>query len=181
MANEEVGDDAIPPAPLRAMVTRMHSRRGSQPGDEGHIRRQLGTGDETVSVIDDGPDHCMIGRRVGKASDGTVYCLVARISLERYADIVAGEVGLSDVFSDARDVALCGVFDDGQGASNVFVVQRYRHPDDVPEEYLPPGEFIEFTDDADDADGADDADDADGADPGPEGPGSDDAGRAPED
>jgi len=160
-ADDQDDNDEIPPAPLRAMVTRMHSRRRTEPGDDGHVHRQLGSGDATISVIDDGPDHCMIGRRVGHASDGTVYCLVGRISLERYTDIVAGDLDLLDVFSEARDVALCGVFDDEHGASNVFVVRRYTHPEDVPDDYLPPGEFIEFLDDSDDSDDPDDPENPD--------------------
>src|SRR5580698_3702188 len=75
------GEDDIPAAPLWAMRTRMHSNRRLEPGEEGRIRRRVGEGDDSVYVIDDGLDHCMVGRRVGKASDGCVYCLVARIPL----------------------------------------------------------------------------------------------------
>jgi hypothetical protein len=163
------GEDHIPPAPLAAMRTRMHSNRRLEPGDEGRIRRRLGDDDDdAVYVIDDGPDHCMVGRRVGGAPDGCVYCLVARVSLEGYADIVAGAVDRDDVYSDARDISLCGVFEDGDAASNVFLVQHYRRPRDVPADYLPPTPFLEFTDDVEgDVDGDGDGDgngngDADG-------------------
>jgi hypothetical protein len=147
------GEDEIPPAPLWAMRTRMHSLRRLEPGDEDRIRRRLGSGDEAVYVIDDGPDHCMVGRRVGHDPDGCVYCLVARISLDRYADLVDGDVDLSEAFSDARDISLCGVFEAEETASNVILVQHYRRPRDVPDEYLPPSPFIEFTDSPDEEDG----------------------------
>jgi hypothetical protein len=143
------GEDHIPAAPLWAMRTRMHTNRRLEPGEEGRIRRRLGDDDDAVYVIDDGPDHCMIGRRVGQAPDGCVYCLVARIALEEYADVVVGDVELADVFSGARDISLCGVFEQDEGASNVFLVQHYRRGRDVPADYLPSSPFLEFTDDAD--------------------------------
>jgi hypothetical protein len=143
------GDDDIPPAPLWAMKTRMHSLRRLEPGEEGGIRQRLGSGDEALYFIDDGPDHCMVGRRVGQAPDGCVYCLVARISLDRYVDIVDGDVELTDAFSDARDISLCGVFEADQTASNVLLVQHYRRPRDVPDDYLPPSPYLEFTDSPD--------------------------------
>ncbi len=143
------GEDDIPPAPLWAMKVRMHTRRHSEPGEEGRIRRCLGEGDDALYVIDDGPDHCMVGRRVGRASDGCTYCLVARVPLDRYVDLVAGDVVAAEAFSGARDISLCGVFE-ADRAANVFVVQHYRHQRDVPFDYLPPSPFIEFTDDSDD-------------------------------
>jgi hypothetical protein len=139
-------EDDIPPAPLWAMTNRMHSLRRTEPGEESYIRRRVGD-DDALYVIDDGPDHCMIGRRVGHAPDGCVYCLVARITLEQYADLVAGELSGRDVFSEARDISLCGVFEEEGAASQVFLVQHYRRPRDVPADYLPPSPFLEFTDD----------------------------------
>ncbi len=143
------GEDHIPPAPLWAMRTRVHSNRRLEPGEEGRIRRRLGDDDEdAVYVIDDGPDHCMVGRRVGGAPDGCVYCLVARVTLEGYSDVMAGAVDRDDIYADARDISLCGVFEDGD-ASNVFLVQHYRRGRDVPPDYLPPTPFLEFTDEVD--------------------------------
>lgn len=142
------GEDEIPAALLWAMRTRMHSRRHLEPGEDGHILRCLGTGDDALYVIDDGIDHCMVGRLVGHASDGCTYCLVARISLGQYADLEEGDLAGADVFSDARDISLCGVFAAEQAASNVILVQHYTHPGDVPVDYLPPSPFIEFTDDS---------------------------------
>jgi hypothetical protein len=143
------GDDAVPPAPLWAMTYRMHSLRRTEEGAEGYIRRRVGDDDDALYVIDDGADHCMIGRRVGHAPDGCVYCLVARITLEQCGDLVAGDLTAGDVFSVARDISLCGVFEDEGAASQVFLVQHYRRPRDVPADYLPPSPFLEFIDDPD--------------------------------
>ncbi len=148
-SEEPEAEDEVPPALLGAMTNRMHSHRRLQPDEEDYIQRRLGSGDDAVYVIDDGPDHCMVGRRVGHAPDGCVYCLVARISLDRYTDLVAGDVARVDAFSDARDISLCGVFEEEQTASNVILVQHYSHPRDVPLDYLPPSPFIEFTDNPD--------------------------------
>jgi hypothetical protein len=146
------GEDDIPPAPLWAMRIRMHSLRRLEPGEEGRIRRRLGDDDDALYFIDDGPDHCMVGRRVGHAPDGCVYCLVARISLDRYTDLVDGDVDRTEAFADARDISLCGVFEAEEAGSNVLLVQHYRRPRDVPEDYLPSSPYIEFTDNPDEED-----------------------------
>lgn len=143
---QAASDDAIPPAPLLAMKDRMHSRRLYQLDEPGHVQRRLGVADDAVYFIDDGRDHCMIGRRVGQAPDGSTYCLVARISIYQYEDLARGDVPLEEAFSEARDVSLCAVFAEEHGVSNVVPVQHYRSVDDIPVEYLPPGPFIEFTD-----------------------------------
>jgi hypothetical protein len=135
---------------LWAMRDRMHALRRSGPGDVDYLECRLGEADEAVYVIDDGPQHCMIGRRVGASPDGCTYCLVARISLYRYEQLRDEEVALVDAFSDARDISLSGVFMDGQGPSNTFLVRHYRRVAHVPAEYLPPGPFIEFADTASD-------------------------------
>lgn len=145
----DASDDEIPAAPLWAMTSRMHARRRAEEGEEDYISNRLGGGDETLYVIDDGADHVMVGRRVGQASDGCVYCLVGRIPLEQYGDLVSGDVALAEAFTSARDISLCGVFEGGPTASNVFVVQHYRRSRDVPPDYLPPSPFLEFTDDTD--------------------------------
>ena len=76
--------------------------------------------------------------------------LVARISLDQYGDLEAGDLTGAELLADARDISLCGVFVDEQDASNVLLVQHYRRPRDVPADYLPPTPFLEFT--ADDTD-----------------------------
>ena len=144
---EEEPEGTIPPAPLWAMKDRRHYFGLAGHGDVERIRTAVGQGDGAVYFIDDGHGHCMVGRRVGAPPDGSIYCLVARVSLERYLQIQNGEVSTSEAFSDAHDISLCGVFEDESMVSEVILVEHYRHPDDVPAEYLPPSPFIEFTDD----------------------------------
>ena len=144
----EEGEDEIPSAPLWAMRVRMHHHRRLEPGEEGRIRRRVGDEDDDLYVIDDGPDHCMIGRRVGHTPDGCTYCLVGRIPLDLYADLAAGGVDATEVFSEAKDISLCGVFEAEDAAPNVFLVQHYRKARSVPPDYLPPSPFMEFTEEA---------------------------------
>lgn len=127
------------------MKDRMHYHRLFEPGEPGYVRCSLGNDDSALYFTDDGPDHCMISRRVGSSPDGAEYCLVARISLARYLELRDGEVAFADAFSDARDICLCGVFKD-EFASDVIVVRHYRHAADIPDEYLPSSPFIEFSD-----------------------------------
>jgi hypothetical protein len=140
-------EGTVPPAPLWAMKDRRHFFGLRGHGDVDRIRKALGAGDDTVYFIDDGHKHCMIGRQVGAAPDGSVYCLVGRIRLERYEEIESGEATLDDVFADARDITLCSVFVDDGMASEIVVIQHYPHFRDVPADYLPPSPFIQFDDD----------------------------------
>ena len=86
------GEDDIPSAPLWAMRPACTpvgaSSRGRRVASDAGGRGD----DDAVYVIDDGPDHCMVGRSGGPRAGRCVYCLVARISLEQYADIEAGEL-----------------------------------------------------------------------------------------
>lgn len=142
-ANEPEG--AIPSAALWAMKDRMHSHRLLDPRERERINCCLVTGDSAIYVIDDGRDHCMISRLVGRSPDGCVYCLAARISLYRYEQLRDGVVALAEAFSDAHDMCLCGVFED-ERASNVILVQHYKRADSIPNEYLPPAPFLDFSD-----------------------------------
>jgi len=146
LEQEEAGT-TIPPAPLWAMKDRRHFWGVAGHGDADRIRARIGDGDATVYFIDDGRDHCMVGRRVGSSPDGSVYCLVGRVPLDLYEDVENGSVAATDAFSHARDIELCSVFEDESLASDVYAVQHYRRGGDVPPEYLPPSPFIEFTDD----------------------------------
>jgi hypothetical protein len=143
----EEPEDTIPPAPLWAMKDRRHFWGVAGHGDADRIRARIGEGDATVYFIDDGRDHCMVGRRVGSVPEGSVYCLVGRVPLELYQDVSNGSVPTTEVFSRARDLELCAVFEDEALASDVYAVAHYRRSSDVPPEYLPPSPFIEFTDD----------------------------------
>ncbi len=157
----EEPEDQIPPAPLWAMKDRMHGRRLTDPDDPGHIYGRVGSGGSALYFCDDGNEHCMVGRRVGQSPDKCVYCLVARVGVFAYEQLRDGEIAARDVFADARDIAVCGVFED-QGASNVMAIQHYRRSRSIPEEYLPPNPFIEFADADGDPDSGDpDSDDSD--------------------
>jgi hypothetical protein len=135
--------DDIPVAVLEALSYRKHAGHFSDPDDLGHIHGALGQDDSVLYAIDDG-DACMICRLVGRSSDGCTYSLVARISLFAYADLRDGSVALVDAFADARELALCGVYQEAGVVANVLVVQRYRRVEKVPPEYLPPAPFINF-------------------------------------
>jgi len=146
-ARPDAGDDDIPVLVLAAMRDRMHSRRFSDPDDAGHVRVTVGTGDDAIHVVDDGPDRCMIGRVVGRAPDGCVYCLVARIALFGYEQLRDGDMAPVDAFSDSRDISLCGVFEVDGIVENIALVRHFRHGQKVPAEYLPTHPFLEFVDD----------------------------------
>lgn len=146
------GDDAdddtpegIPAVVLAAIKDRMHARRLSVPDDPGHLEASLGTADDDVHVVDDGPEHCTIGRSVGYSPDGCVYVLVGRISLYGYEQMRDGDVEPAHAFDDARDMTLCGVYEVDGMVENIALIRRFRHVDDVPAEYLPPGPFLEFS------------------------------------
>ncbi len=62
-------------------------------------------------------------------------------------NLANGTVAVTEAFSDAHDVSLCGVFEDESDASEVILVHHYAHASDVPAEYLPPSPFIDFPDD----------------------------------
>jgi hypothetical protein len=144
---DEEPEGTVPPAPLWAMKDRRHFFGLAGHGDVDRVRDCVGLGDSAVYFIDDGRNHCMVGRRVGASPEGLTYCLVGRVTFERYLEIQNGQANTAEAFSDARDITLCGVFEDEQMASEVIAVEHYRHPRDVPSEYLPPSPFIDFDDD----------------------------------
>jgi hypothetical protein len=134
----------MPTAALWAMEDRKHSSWRPAPGEDQEIRYRVGSGDRTLYAIDDGPHHCMIGRLVGEDADGCVYCLVARIDLDHFNDLKHEDVPLERAFTGARDISLSSVFE-SESVSNVVQIQHYRRDEDVPDEYLPPSPFLEFT------------------------------------
>jgi hypothetical protein len=145
--DEEEPEGTIPPAPLWAMKDRRHFFGLPGHGDADRVRACLGQGDGAVYFIDDGRNHCMVGRRVGVSPERLTYCLIGRVTLERYLKSANGEVSPAESFSEAHDIELCGVFEDETMVSEVIAVEHFRHLDDVPSEYLPPNPFIEFEDD----------------------------------
>ena len=112
---------------------------------EAEIRAVFGKGDATVYVIDDGRKHCLISRKVGTGSDGSTYCLVARITYASYDEMVDG-ARPERIFAKAEGFSLCFVYENEDSASNVTVVESYRTIGEVPCEYLPPRPSILFSD-----------------------------------
>jgi hypothetical protein len=143
-ADDQAPVEDIPLVVMAAMRDRMHARRLSSAEDSGHVQESLGSADDDVHVVDDGPDHCMIGRPVGHAPDGSVYVLVARISRYRYEQLRDGDVEMAEAFADGRDISFCAVYEVDGIVANIALVRRFRHGDDVPSEYLPPSPFLEF-------------------------------------
>ncbi len=142
---EDDPESRVPPALLWAMKYRRHVHLLGRADEQ--IRACLGSGDGAIGVIDDGRKHCTISRVVGSSPDGCLYCLVGQITVETYDRLAAGETPLDRAFSEARDIALCAVFEAEQAVSNVSLVERYADVEDVPPDYLPPSPSIAFTED----------------------------------
>ena len=147
---EDEPEGTIPPSPLYAMKERAHGGFHIF-GHPARIRAHVGTGDATVYGIDDGPHHCMIGRRVGATHDSCVYSLVARVDLPTWQSLVSGAIDGRQIFLAASEAGLSGTVET-TGVSNVFDVDWYERPEDIPEEYLPSGAFITFAKDLPTAD-----------------------------
>jgi hypothetical protein len=148
---EDEPEGVIPPSPLWAMKERRHEQLLHLFGHPHRIRARVGEGDAAVYVIDDGTRHCMIGRRVGATLDGCVYSLVARVAKDTYESLAAGSIDGREAFLAATEAGLSGTVED-PGVSNVFDVDFYQHPDEIPDEYLPPSPFLAFAEDLPTAD-----------------------------
>jgi len=137
---DDLPDRGIPPPALWAMKgLRTSWSAGASDGDA--LRWHSG-GDERLDVIDDGPHHCMISRLVGWTPDGTVFCLVSRISRVDFELARQGQEDVGDLLSLGRRFSLCGVTDGPVG--NVVLAASYRRYRDIPLEYLPPSPPVEF-------------------------------------
>ncbi len=154
--DDQTGDPGRPPsaatarasidsAVLEAMRTRRHSFSAAASDDAGPTEDRLGSGDAAVYVLDDGSDHFMIGRAVGEDGDGCIYCLVARITLDRLSELQEGGAPSETAFTGSRVLSLSSVFVDDR-APNVVMIQHYDRIEDVPSEYRPPSPFLLFTD-----------------------------------
>ena len=148
---EDEPEGVIPPSPLWAMKERRHEQLLHLFGHPHRIRACVGEGDAAVYAIDDGTRHCMIGRRVGATLDGCVYSLVARVTKDTYLSLAGGSIDGRQAFLAAHEAGLSGTVED-PGVSNIFDVDFYQHPDEIPEEYLPPSPFLEFAEDLPTAD-----------------------------
>ena len=148
--SEDGPEGTIPPSPLWAMKERAHGGIHLF-GHPARIRAHAGHDDGRVYAIDDGPHHCMIGRRVGSTGDGCVYSLIARVDLPTWEALASGAIDGRQAFGAARELGLSGTVET-DGVSNVFDVDWYDSIDDVPDEYLPPAPFIHFPKDLPTAD-----------------------------
>jgi hypothetical protein len=148
---EDEPEGVVPISPLWAMKERRHEQWPHLFGHPARVRACLGTGDAAVYVIDDGKHHCMIGRRVGATSDGCVYSLVARITTDSYHSLSSGSIDARQAFLAGTDAGLSGTVE-APGVANVFDVDFYHRPEDIPPTYLPPSPFIEFAQDLPTAD-----------------------------
>ncbi len=147
---EDEPEGTIPASPLWAMKERAHGGVHLF-GHPARIRAHAGHGDARVYVIDDGPHHCMIGRRVGATTDGCVYSLVARVDRATWQALESGAINGRAAFLAAHEAGLSGTVET-TGVSNVFDVEWYDSPGDIPEAYLPPAPFATFAEDLPTAD-----------------------------
>jgi hypothetical protein len=148
---EDEPEGTIPASPLWAMKDRRHEQWPHLFGHPDRIRAHLGSGDDTVYVIDDGRHHCMIGRQVGSTADDCIYSLVARIPKATYESLRSGSIDSRTAFLAGSEASLSGTAD-APGVSNVFDVDFYQTPEEIPVEYLPPAPFIHFAQDLPTAD-----------------------------
>jgi len=142
---EEEPEGVIPTSPLWAMKDRRHEQWLFF-GHADRLRLAVGSGDAAVYVMDDGKHHCMIGRRVGASRDGVVYSLVARVDRGTSDALVSGALPGAEAFARSHEAGLVATAEDG-GVSNLFDVEHYGRPGDIPPEYLPPQPFIRFPED----------------------------------
>ncbi len=166
-ASGDIEEDGIPASLLAAMTTLRH-RGALATDDPDRLRwasapvepaardrvvdpdRPEGGGrpapPDIVYAIDDGREHCMVARMVGRGDDGTDYCLVARTLRLDIEEARHGWRSPAAIFELAREFCLCGVA--GGPFANVAVVDRWRKYVRVPPEYLPGTPPIGFTDPA---------------------------------
>jgi hypothetical protein len=148
--SEDEPEGTIPASPLWAMKERAHGGIHIF-GHPARIRAGVGTGDAAVYAIDDGPHHCMLGRRVGATTDGCVYSLVVRVDLSTWQELESGALEARAAFLQAHEAGLSGTVET-DGVSNVFDVDWYERAEDIPAEYLPPSPAITFAQDLPTAD-----------------------------
>ncbi len=139
---EDEPEGIVPPSPLWAMKERRHGGVHLF-GHPHRIRARAGDGDSAVYAIDDGAHHAMIGRRVGATTDGCTYSLVARVDRATWEALEAGRIDGRHAFLTSSEPGLSGTVDE-EGLANVFDVDWFDSPADIPQEYLPPSAFIEF-------------------------------------
>lgn len=140
LADDEEVEGTVPPSPLWAMKDRRHIQWHLLPSHERHqrLRERLGSGDETVYAIDDGAKHVMIGRPIATLEGECEYCLIGRVPVDRFEELRRRERPMTAAFDGATELTVCGIAEvDRILTTNVFDVDRYDDPADIPREYLP--------------------------------------------
>jgi len=141
-----------------AMRALQHHRVHPEPGQQEDPLYCFGSGDATVYAIEDGMQRLMVGRGVGRDSQGCIYCLVGASSQALLAMLDNGETPPTEAFHEAGELTLCSVFQAdhsprrhyrltalNQPVSNVVLVQYYKRIEDVPVAYRPGQPFLQFT------------------------------------
>lgn len=144
-------EGTVPANPLWAMKERRHGQwHLFHHGHPERLRAVVGEGAAAVYAIDDGREHAMLGRPVGVSPSGCQYCIVGRVPLEVVDALQNGEVSPQHAFDQAHEIVLCGtVALDDVLTGEVFDVAHYEVPEEIPREYLPGSEFINFPADID--------------------------------
>lgn len=135
------GEGVLPRYALWSMKYLRHAHLFSR--SDWEIQECFGDEANAMYVIDDGRKSCLISRLVGKDADGTTYCLVARVPVASYEQLVDGASSQA-IFAAASDFYLCAVFEALDAVSNVSVVESFDTSEEVPSAYLPPHPPVEF-------------------------------------
>jgi hypothetical protein len=147
---EDEPEGNIPPCPLWAMKERRHIQWHLLPSHSRHsrIRDVVGSGDDLVYVIDDGPHHVMLGRRIGEVQGEVEYCLLGRDDLAVYEALRGGQLEMTNAFDTAHELEICGVaVEEDIRSSNIFDVTRFNDFSEVPEEYRPGAPYLHLNED----------------------------------
>jgi hypothetical protein len=144
LEEEDAANETIPPPALWAMKYRRHFRFGRR--DDDYFRVILGDDVDPLYVLDDGVNHRMICREVGTGDEGLTYYLTGRITLGTYEAFADDAGDVADIFSEAKDLSLCSVYEASDAVSNVVLVEDYGGVGDVPTDYLPGHPQIRFSD-----------------------------------
>ena len=146
--DEDESSTEIPAGPLWAMKARRHTQWHLLASSERHqrLRETLGSGDDSLHVIDDGRHHAMIAHVVGSVGGDVEYSLVGRLTREHLGALQAGTVPLTSAFGEASEITLCGTaVEVGVESSNVFDVARYADSGEIPSTYLPGAPRMTFS------------------------------------
>ncbi|HXW33647.1 MAG TPA: hypothetical protein VEJ87_03645 [Acidimicrobiales bacterium] len=143
---EDEPEGTIPPCPLWAMKERRHVQWSKLAGaPPARIREAFGDGDLRVYLIEDGHHHVIVGRKVGETGDGCQYALVGRAPKSLDDALREGQLSTGSAFEGAEELTLYGIdVDEQDKASDLFVVERFGKPAEIPRDYLPGQPILTF-------------------------------------